>query len=203
MKPLITFGLAAVAGMASASESFLISIPVADVLGHREAYAMVYAYGYERNVNRGGYDWGQGFEVGLFDRLEFGYDNDLRGGTELNVKFQFAHGANWAISAGIDGATPGAKTANHYVVGRFDAGTLHFHAGLMRNDRNRLLLGIEGDLKEGWSWMADFTSGPGSYAWVGLNAPVGPLWLTLAAGIPGNRADGVQHMISAMYYFKL
>jgi hypothetical protein len=202
MKPLLTLALIGSAALASASETFLISMPIADVLGHREASAMVYAYGNERQISRG-YAWGQGLELGLGDRIEFGYDNDFLGSTALNGKFQLASAETWAVSIGFNGATLGGPATNHYLVGRVDLSGFRLHAGLMRNDRHRVMLGIDGDLGKGWSYMADHISGPGSYTWLGLNAPLGPMCLTVAAGLPGRRSDGVQHMISLVAYFKI
>ncbi|MGV3618646.1 MAG: hypothetical protein ACO1SV_25260 [Fimbriimonas sp.] len=203
MKTLLTLALLAATSAAMASETFLISIPVADILGDREAYAMAYAYGNERNVSRGAYAFGQGLELGLGDRIEFGYDNDFLGSTLLNAKLQIASGETWALSAGFNGAVPGGRTSNQYLVGRLDFSDFRLHAGILKNDRNRLMLGIDGDLGGGWSYMADFVSGPGSATWVGVNAPLGNLCLTVAGGLPGRRSDGIQHMVSLMAYFRI
>ncbi len=202
MKTPLILALIGSATVASASETFLISMPIADVLGQREASAMVYAYGNERQISRG-YAWGQGLELGLGDRIEFGYDNDFLGSTALNGKFQLASAETWAVSVGFNGATFGGPATTHYLVGRIDLANCRLHAGVIRNDRHRLMLGIDGDLGHGWSYMADHISGPGSYTWLGVNAPLGPLCLTLAAGVPGRREDGVQHMVSLTAYFRI
>lgn len=202
MKPLLTLIAIGTVAAASASETFLISMPVADILGHREASAMLCAFGIERQVSRG-YVWGQGIELGLGDRIEFGYDNDCLGATALNGKFMLAAGDAWAVSVGFNGATPGGPVTNHYLVGRIDLPGFRLHAGVLRNDRPRLMIGIDRDLGRGWSYMVDHVSGPGSCTWFGLNAPVGPLCLTLAGGVPGRRQDGVQHMVSLTAYFKI
>lgn len=202
MKALLTLTALGIVAIAPASETFLISMPIADILGHREVCAIVCATGTERKIDRG-YAWGQGLELGLGDRLEFGYDNDCLGSTLLNAKLQLGAGDDWAVSMGFNGATPGGRAANHYVVGRFDFANVRLHGGLLRNDRHRLMVGLDGDLGGGWSYMVDHISGPGSYTWLGLNMPVGQLCLTVAGGMPGRREDGVQHMISLTAYFKL
>lgn len=202
MKLIPILMLLGTVAVAPASETFLISMPIADILGHREVSAMVYAYGSERQISRG-YTWGQGLELGLGDRIEFGYDNDFLGSTALNGKLQLASGETWAVSTGFNGVTPGGPATNHYLVGRVDLPDFRLHLGVLRNDRHRLMVGIDGDLGGGWSYMADHVSGPGSYTWLGVNAPLGPLCLTIAGGIPGHRADGVQHMVSLTAYFKI
>jgi hypothetical protein len=203
MKTLLTLALFATTSAAMASETFLISIPIADILGNREAYAMAYAYGNERNISRGAYTFGQGVELGLGDRIEFGYDNDFLGSTLLNAKLQIVSEEMWALSAGFNGVTPGGRAPNQYLVGRIDFSAFRFHAGILKNDRHRLMLGVDGDLGGGWSYMADFISGPGSATWVGINAPLGNLCLTVAGGVPSRRSDGIQHMVSLTAYFKI
>ena len=60
-------------------------MPVADILRHREAMLYVWTQGNERHVDPVYYH-GNSLQVGLWDSLEIGYDDDFEGTTSWNAK---------------------------------------------------------------------------------------------------------------------
>lgn len=202
MKGIGVLGFFALAGSSFATESFLIAIPIADILGHRELAYTLSANGYEGRVSSG-YDWTSSLEFGLNDRVEFGFDSTLTGTTLYNFKWQAASASNWAVSFGINGIDTCTRSQGHYVVGRYDLARTRFHAGVLRSDRSRAIYGLDHDLGKGYSLMVDTTIGARGITWAALNIPAGPLVFTLAGGVPNDHRDGVQHMasVTAMYRF--
>jgi hypothetical protein len=188
--------------LACAWPTGLASIPIADILGHREALLSYGVFGTEQNVDKRIYH-SQGVTVGLFDRVELGYDNDFEGTTELNAKvllFEDPEEAAWALSVGVMGFTDGKGSP--YVVGRKDFDSFRLHAGVVRQDGDRLMLGIDGEAFGDCTWMVDYTSGPGAITWAGLDVPISQLdglSLFAAVGVPHRRSDGVQAQL-ALYY---
>jgi hypothetical protein len=180
----------------------LASIPIADILGHRELLANYGVFGTEQNVDKRIYH-SQGLTVGLFDRVELGYDTDFEGTTELNAKLLLIEDpseAAWALSVGVMGFVDGKGSP--YVVGRHDFTGFRAHAGLLRQDGDRLMLGFDGEAFGDCTWMVDYTSGPGATTWVGLDVPirqVDGLSLFAAVGVPHRRSDGLQAQL-ALYY---
>jgi hypothetical protein len=180
----------------------LASIPIADILGHREALVSYGVFGTEQNVDKRIYH-SQGLVVGLFDRLELGYDNDFEGTTELNAKvllFEDPDEAAWAVSAGVMGFVDGKGSP--YIVGRHDFRGFRAHAGMLRQDGDRLMLGFDGEAFGDCVWMLDHTTGPGAMTWAGLDVPINAvpgLWVTGTIGFPHRRSDGIQGSLEVSF----
>lgn len=192
----------ALPSLAAATETTLIAMPIADVLGHREGVWTLTANGHFERV-KVLYSDTHGIELGLGDRIEFGYDNDFLGATVLNAKLQVGSGKNWAMAVGVNGFTPGGTSVGHYVVGRLDFASFRLHAGVMRDNEVRAEFGIDGALPHGWAWMLEYISGNERRPWAAVNIPIGAnLTLALQGGIPCRKGEQWEHGIGLTAGFR-
>lgn len=180
----------------------LVSMPIADILGHREAY---YGYGVartERNVSEA-VDHAHGMEFGLVDRLEVGFDNDFAGSTTLNAKlllFEEPEESRYAISIGVADFSDLSRSA--VVAARHDFDGFRLHVAVMAEGPNRLAVGIDAPFFDVGTWTVEYATGPGAYAWGGLFLPIDSvpgLELDLFLGLPSNGSDGVQYSVGFVY----
>lgn len=116
----------------------LLIIPIADILGHGEA-AYTYALsGNERNIDKG-YVHGHGLQLGVADRIEFGFDNDFFGGTTYNAKMLLVDDkkdGRYALSFGL--LNMGDTKGDMYLVGRYNLSErCRLHCGYMQSGDNR------------------------------------------------------------------
>lgn len=185
--------------VALAGPTGLASIPIADILGHREALYAYAAAGTESHVDKK-IAHAHGLTVGLFDRVELGFDNDFAGGTNYNAKLLLAEdprNASWALSVGVLGFEDGKGSP--YLVGRKDFKGFRAHGGVLRDGEDRLILGFDGLAFGDCVWMLDHTTGSGSMTWAALDVPVKPvdgMSVTFSLGIPQKRSDGVQGSVT-------
>lgn len=193
-----------VAGAAQASPTSLFLMPIADILKHREAFVYVGLVGYERNVWKG-HDYYNAATVGLFDRVEVGYDNDFMGVTSGNVKLQLLEQSNYALSVGVMNWR--GDKADPYVVGRLDGKGYRLHGGVWRTEgTERVMLGADFPVLTGLSGSVEFLSGPGSQGWASLfyQIPGVPgLGVMGAVGASSVRAVGTMHSVLLYYGFKI
>lgn len=188
---------------ASAGPTMLNFIPVADILRHREAAIAYTISGTEKGIDPT-VTHAHAITIGLFDRLEVGYDNDFLGSTTLNAKILLLEepvDGKWALSAGIMNWDLYGYS-EPYLVGRYDLPSCRLHLGAIRDDRWRLIAGVDFPIFGDWTAMLDYKSGPGSYTWFGLSAPIrGVEGLSVWAGVgyPMTRSDGVQWSASLTY----
>jgi len=210
MKKFIAMGLAvAAATVAQAWPTSLITIPIADILRNREVYLNYYLSGNEQHIDNMTYHT-HAVTVGLFDRIEIGYDNDTLGTTVYNGKlllYEDPKDGRYAVSAGVINWMDGK--GDSYLVGRYDLDRVRFHVGWLKNDMNRLMVGIDADLGTRWglelSALADFVSGPSSRTWLGLNVnfeKTPGLGIMVAVGFPADKPEGIQYTVSIGYGFK-
>jgi hypothetical protein len=190
----IVAGLLMATCSAMAGPTGLNAIPIADILGHREIYLNVGAWGTERRISKE-IDYFNSATVGFGDRMEFGYDNDFEGYTTWNVKvllFEDEKSGRWALSGGYVGLRK--DESQSYLVGRYDlTDRLRLHAGWLEDGKSRSMLGLDYSISDNLTFMADSISGRDSYTYLGLNAVSSALPgfdLTLTAGIPHQRDNG-------------
>ncbi|MFN3685146.1 MAG: hypothetical protein ACK41F_14620 [Fimbriimonadaceae bacterium] len=193
----IVLAAAAVAESAWCCPTALNVMPIADVLRHREAMVYLWTQGNERSVDPV-YHHGNSLQVGLWDRLEVGYDDDFEGTTTWNAKVLLGEGKDGAVSVGwtsIEGdrATP-------FVVGRLDLPGWRLHAGWTRDGVSRAMIGLDAPLGS-WTLMAECIGGEGGATWIGAcgEALAPGLTLTLSVGVPHARSDGIQHIVCLQY----
>ncbi len=200
--------LAAAIGLAATSraQTMLVSIPIADVLGHREGSFSYTLTGYEASHNPG-YTHSNLTVLGFFDRAEIGVSNDFTGNTVYAGKLALVKATKkcpCALSAGTMNYRD--SHGQPFVVGRLDLKGMRLHAGYLRTDMNRMIVGVDAPLPiKDWSIAADYTSGPSGYTWVGMNIPVKSLpgfSLMPMLAVPSLRADGYQHALAVNYGFK-
>ncbi len=197
-------GTVTLAAVANAGPLGLLSIPIADILRHREMEVGLSASGNERRIDPG-YSWAPYVQGGLYDKVDLGYDNDFLGRTDFNFKALLVEKTGFAFSVGMTGLSFRGERPTPYAVSRFDMGKVRLHAGVMRDDRYRGMIGVDAEVVDGITFMADCITGPGSVAWAGLNfrTPVPGLTVSIAGGVPFRRSEGVQHQIGLAYNFKV
>ncbi|MDI9641455.1 hypothetical protein QPK87_07270 [Kamptonema cortianum] len=195
--------VAAFSTIALAGPTGLSNIPTADILRHREMLLAYGSSGTERHIDKsvGHYI---GLQLGLFDRLEFGLDNDFLGSSVTNAKlllWESPDEGRSALSIGIrNWATD--NTAEYYIVGRYDMPGHRLHLGAMRTDRWLIIAGVDFPVNDQWSASLDFTSGPSSSTWLGLDyaiPSISGLNITFMAGVPAVKSEGLQWAIQASY----
>lgn len=181
-------------------------IPIADILKHREVFAYYGVSGNERNVDKSvGHAWS--INVGLFDRVEVGFDNDTMGGTLLHGKVNLyeATTQDMGLTVGWMNWSVENTYAEPYLVGRYGfANGPRLHVGTTRNDRWRVMLGADYSAGD-WTWAVDWTSGPNSTTWAGFTygiARVPGLSVSAYVGLPSVKADGIQHQVLLNYALK-
>lgn len=204
-------GAATLAGMATAGPTGLMIMPIADILGHGEAYYTYSILGNERNVEKG-YFHAHGVQFGLADRVEVGFDNDFFGSTTFNAKallLDDKKSGRYALSFGL--LNLGDRSGDMYLVGRYDLSkNCRFHCGYMQAGDNSAIIGFDGPVNwnrlKDCSWSAEHISGDDARTWFALNVPVKEvpgLSAMLGFGIPKEKSSGIQHMAVLTYGFRL
>jgi hypothetical protein len=202
-------GLAAVIAPSIASaQSGLVVMPIADVLRHREAAFELELTGNERNVSKG-YEYANSLTMGLFDRMEVGYESDFLGAITANVKlllFEDPHALpHCALSVGADNWR--GKDVDPYAVARYDGRGYRLHGGLWRTMGSaRAMLGLDCPAAIGLTASVECLCGRHGEAWTGLAyAPAfAPGFeAEIAVGIPFDHRQGVKHSLTLSYFFKL
>lgn len=192
--------------LAMAGPTGCIIIPIADILRHRE---VTYGYslgGTERNIDKSIWH-SHCLTIGLFDRIEVGFDNDFLGTTTYNAKillWETPETGQMALSAGIQN-WDGSSYSEPYLVGRYDLPFCRVHVGALRDDRWRLIAGVDFPIFGDWTGAIDFRSGPGSQIWAGFSAPIpgiDGLSLDVYGGFPIERSEGIQYSIGVTYFFR-
>ncbi len=195
-----------VASYANAGISALTVIPIADILGHREAVIGYNAYFNERNIDKKVYHYSY-VCVGVGDFAEVAYGDSLEKEQTFHIKVKLLEGSNYMVSAGAMnmGEQSGIK-ADWFVAGRYDIKDLRVHFGYLKDDEERGFVGVDFPIFGNCTGMLEWVTGPGAYGWVSLNVPVKQLPglnLWLAAGIPSDRkAQGNQSTVGVWYGFK-
>jgi hypothetical protein len=193
-------------GIAHAGPTGCCVIPIADILRHREAFFGYTIGGTERNVDKS-ISHANYLTIGLFDRIEFGYDNDFNRNTVYNAKvllWEAPKTGQMAVSAGFQN-WDGKGYLEPYVVGRYDLPFCRLHLGALRDDRWRLIAGTDFPLFGSCTGAIDFMSGPGARMWTSFSLPVPKcpgLALTFFAGFPMQRSEGIQWMVDLNWKFR-
>lgn len=147
---------------AMAGVSGLIAVPIADVLGHREGLYVYGVAGNESGVSKA-VSHAHGLEIGLFDRIELGFDNDTMGETVWNAKAQLWSNEKSAVSVGIWGWK--GRQNELFAVGRHDFADFRLHGGAQRVAGKWFgFVGADGGCgKKGmckeWTWFAEYANG--------------------------------------------
>lgn len=200
--------IVAAAGLSQASPTSLFLMPIADVLKHREAFAYVGLYGYEHNVDPA-YSFFNAATIGLFNRVEVGYDNDFRGFTSMNVKAQLFETPKWApnMAMSVGAMNWRGDKADLYAVGRYDGKGYRLHAGWWRTmDSDRAMVGTDFPVPGGFTGALEYLSGRGGSTWGSLfySIPqIKGLGVQIAVGFPSTHSEGIQHSALLYYSFKV
>lgn len=174
-------------------------MPTADVLSDRQVMLQLYSIGERFRLGASGTTFGSA-EIGLFDRFELGFDSDFKGSTSYNIKFKAFELGRITIAGGILAWATGADSP--YAVAKADLKQIRLHVGFLKDDAQRLMLGLDGDLPKGWSYMLDYASGPGGTVWGGLNYS-GLEGFTFYASLGYCPGRPLQHSAGIYFYFKL
>lgn len=193
-------GVGALATASYAGPTGLNFMPIADMLGHREAYLAYSGSGTERKISTK-VDQSHGLTVGLFDVMEVGYDNDFEGTTVYNLKIALANNDVWGLSIGLMSLRK--EESESYVVARYNVSDrVRFHGGWLENGQSRGMFGLDVALNDNFTFMADTVSGRDSSTYVGFNAvfPSFPGFdITVSAGIPHERSTGYTWVVAVGY----
>lgn len=192
---------------AFAGPTGLALMPIADVLKHREAMTELSLAGVERNVSRAT-EYGQALTIGLWDRLEVGFESDFRGETTANVKFQLFEGPkflpNTALSVGVTNWR--GDVVDPYVVGRLDGKGYRLHAGYWRTlGADRLAIGSDFPVGGVLVGSIEHLTGRGGATWAEMTYAferIPGLELGVAVGVPNLHEEGLQHEVTLAYAFK-
>jgi hypothetical protein len=203
---VLAFG-AVLASCVLAGPTGLNYIPIADILRHREVLLTYGATG-SGSPSRAQYGHANGALVGLFDRVEVGYDNDFAGGNTYNAKLLLWEGGEksvpGAISVGYCNAN--GNYGEPYVVGRYDLKNLRLHAGYWRTEgANRGIFGVDFTAFRDATAMVEHITGTGGSTWVGVcvNIPKAPgLSVMFSAKFPTSRQERVEHTVTVGYGFR-
>lgn len=201
--------LASVAAMAVACGALaqvtsLFSIPVADTQGVREVEMGYFISGNERNVDKAYYHYGYAV-LGIHERVEVAASTDFTGSNPwgFKVKLFDGPGGKYALSAGFQNII--GKDSEPFIVGRYDFDKFRLHGGWYRNDRSRLICGVDFGLSDALSVAIDHYSGENGTTWGGVfySLPwLDGLTAAVFVGLPNTKADGVQHSIGLIYGFR-
>lgn len=159
----------------------------------------LYSIGERYRLGASGTTFGS-LEVGLLGRFEVGFDSDFHGSTTWNVKFHAFDWGNASLAAGIQDWSAGS--ASPYVVGKLDCKQIRIHAGWLKDDASRPMLGLDGDFGRGFTYMFDFVGGPGATTWGGLYWS-GPTGLAFYASVGYSVGRPLQHSAGIYFYFKV
>lgn len=199
------FAICIVCGLATygwANESALNIMPIADVMGHREA---VLGYGVASTESDKRWFSAYYVQLGLYDKVELGWDNDFLGSTVWNGKVKLWDKSGTALSAGIANVSDRTRP-DYYVTGRYDWSNVRFHTAWRQwGGVDRGMFGFDCEVAPGLVGLFDHIGGNGEYTWFGLSyelSAVPGLAITGSYGRPNRKADGDQTVITATYGFR-
>lgn len=192
---------------AMASASGLTLIPIADILKHLEAELAFGTTGNERNVDKS-HAYSLTGAVGLYDRLEIGYENDLLGRSIYEVQLQLFESPPQmpccALSVGLKECRGGYREP--YIVGRYDLKGLRLHGGYWNTaGEGRAFLGTDFPMPGGGTGSLEALFGHHGQAWASVNYPINQipgLSILVGVGFPAVHPDGIQHTVELAYGFK-
>lgn len=198
----LAFGAASIA-----SPSGLTLIPIADILKHLEANVVFGATGTERNVDKG-YSYSLSGAVGLYDRIEIGVGTDLMGQTAADLELQLfespPQAPGCALSVGLKGCRGGYREP--FVAGRYDLKGLRLHGGYWNTcGEGRGFLATDFPIPGGGTGSVETLFGRHGITWASVSYPINQapgLSILIGAGLPADRADGIQHTVVLTYGFK-
>ncbi len=188
--------------------SVLNFMPTADIIGHRSGVISYTAAGSERNVSKAITQYGSVL-VGLWDKVELGYDTDFKGNPVEQFKYNVyteAKESKVAVSVGFQNISATNKYWEPFVAARYNLSKdgPRLHAAIIRDSVDRLCLGCDFAMGE-FTGMLDFASGKGGRTWAGVYTDlkaIPGMNLSVSAGVPHARVDGIQWNVVLSYGFK-
>ena len=184
--------------IASADPTTNVVIPIADSLGHREAFYSHTLSGSDRFDRPYGHY--SVFTVGLLERFELGAATDHMGFQTWSIKSVLWDERGTALAVGVLGIR--GRNGNPYAVGRVDAGIARIHGGVGRFDGIATgMVGFDMDYRGWFTLQGDHTAGPAGASWVALSREwSGGFYSQFAVGKP-TRGDGWEHFVYLGYGF--
>lgn len=180
----------------------LITIPIADILRHREMSFTHAIVGTEPRFDKR-YIHAGGIQAGVFDRAEFGFDTDYEGDFTFNAKallYETPESGRFALSAGVQTFQDGK--GDPYVVARMDFASFRLHGGWLRDTRHRMIVGVDFPICGDYVGIAEHTTGRDGSTWFGVAGPlfgVPGLSFSVGIGMPHAKADPIQHTATISY----
>lgn len=158
-------GLAVAAG-ASAWPLSLNFVPIAEILGAKE---IDFRGGGSFAMPRGAASFG-GMALGVANKFEVGFDDDLEGNRFGNLKTLVWHNEKSALAGGF--LAFGSDEPTPYLTTMLDVGFGRFHSGAMDDGTRRWMLGFDMELGD-WCFMADVIGGPEGRSYLGAETSLG------------------------------
>lgn len=191
----------AIAAGANAFPTALVSIPVADILKHREVVLGHTLKGFDNKFD-GRYSNFTSVTIGLFDRVEVGASTDYLGNNAWSAKALVYESDMGGFSVGLMNAAD--KRVDPYAVGRLDFGKLRVHGGIGRFDNLRTgMIGVDYGFSDSIILQADHTGGSGGYTWFAASVLLGEGFSVQGAyGRPNNSANPDSHFVYVGYGFR-
>lgn len=200
----LTAGTTLLTCQAHAYSTSLINFPIADILKHREGLYTFGALGFAHNVNKG-FNWSQTATVGVLDRAELGWSNDMMGHHVYDAKFQLYDSAKDGASAsfGIANFDADAHTNDAFLTVRKDFANFRLHASAYRADKVVGIFGVDFAFGE-WGGAVEHKTGTESETWVAFTSPMiaKNLNVTLASRCPWDGGSGPQYQVVLNYGFR-
>lgn len=141
-------------------------VPIAEILGARE---IDFRGGGGFQIQKGSASFG-GMAIGVGDRFEVGFDDDLEGNRFGNLKTLVFQSERTSLAGGF--LAFGSDEPTPYLTAMFDAGFGRFHTGALDDGARRWMLGFDTEVGE-WCFMADVIGGVGGNSFLGAETTFG------------------------------
>lgn len=182
-------------------------VPIADLLRHREGLAQYLVAGTDPKIDKK-YGHANALTIGLFDRVEIGYDNDFLGETVYNAKALLIENSkglkNFSLSAGISNWK--GRQSDPYVVGSYAFEKFNLHGGWWRQGNvSTGFAGFDFELFPGCAAMAEHVTSRIGATWIGFSweiPKVDGLAFGAGYGFANERGAGDQHYATLTYGFR-
>lgn len=189
---LTTVALSCFAAMSFGQVTGLVSIPTADVIGHREVELGYSVAGMDHSISK---EYGHGAYIlaGGFDRFEIAGATDFLGGQAWGFKYVPYRSADDKIAIGVGAQNINGRQSDLFAMGRYNCGNANFHLGWTRDSDHRALFGVDYSCDR-WTFGADYSSNADGATWVGAWYDLGQgFTANFSFGRPTTRSDGDQH----------
>lgn len=141
-------------------------VPIAEILGARE---VDFRGGGSFQMQRGSASFG-GMALGVADKFEVGFDDDLEGNRFGNLKTMVFQNERSALAGGF--LAFGSDEPTPYITTMLDFGFGRLHSGALDDGKRRWMLGFDTEFGD-WCFMADVIGGAEGSSYLGTETSFG------------------------------